>query len=162
MTLLSVESDLLIEMPSCARFPVALVFSRRSLPAKSTKLILPRRVPSDSDTLQIVMVKMAWLRLDCLFISVAPIRRDSLPSRRILNISALRYTRRSERPFTITLSPLLIIERRSFRLLSRSNTFSLYISANLYFSHSTKTKTMHKSRSKFPQQRNSLFLHLTC
>ena len=86
ITLLSVDSDLLIEMPSCARLPVAFVLFRRSLPARSTKLSFPRYVTSSVHFLHTVMVKMAWLRLDSLFISVEPVERLSQPS------ASSRYT----------------------------------------------------------------------
>ena len=67
-------------MPSCARLPVAFVLFSRSLPARSTKFSFPRYVTSSAHFLHTLTVKMAWLRLDSLFISVAPVERFSQPN----------------------------------------------------------------------------------
>lgn len=81
ITLPKADSERLIFVASFRRSPEAPVFACLSLPAKSTKLSLPRFIDfmsstsCDMDIISTDMVKIEWLLDESAFIIVAPVAR---------------------------------------------------------------------------------------
>ena len=109
MTVPSVRSDLLMDAPSLSLSPLVCALRTRSLPARSTSVSTPNRVPPRAFPLlaldaricdSTTMRKMLWLLLDCLFIAVSLVALNLLPLSMRASAASASLTMCSRRPAT--------------------------------------------------------------